>query len=255
MKERNCWQRKGYASNCTGPSRTAPECRSTSTCKHCNNQHHTSICDMPKEIKPEAAMTASKEEDKYIVYMVYILYIWYIYGIYGIYSKYMVYPIVLVEINGIKTHALLDTTARSSYASTKLVNALNKKPKEVKTKRIEMMLTSSTTRIEIYSANIKSMDGKFNMNIELSKVDKAELMSVKNPQYKLLEKYNHLKGAKLENRDTRPGIPIHVVLGTSDYAMVKNTTAQKVGLPGQLIAERTLLECTVMSPGSEEVYS
>ena len=167
----------------------------------------------------------------------------------------MVYPIALVEINGIKTHALLDTRARRSYASTKLVNALNKKPKEVKTKRIEIMLTSSTTRVKTYSANIKSMDGKFNMNIELSKVDKAELMSVKNPQYKLLEKYNHLKGAKLEDRNTRPEIPIHVVMGTSDYAMVKNTTAQKVGLLGQLIAERTLLKCTVMSPGSDEVDS
>ena len=81
-------------------------------------------------------------------------------------------------------------------------------------------------------------------------------MSVKNPQYnKLLEKYNHLKGAKLEDRDTLPEIPIHVVLGTSDHAMVKTTTAQKVGLPGQPIAERTLLGWTVMSPGSEEVDS
>ena len=76
-------------------------------------------------------MTASKQEDKEVVY-----------------------PIVLVEIDGIKTHALLDTGAGSSYASAKLINTLNKKPKEVKTKRIEMMLTSSTTRIEIYSANI-----------------------------------------------------------------------------------------------------
>ena len=65
-------------------------------------------------------------------------------------------------------------------------------------------------------------------------------MSVKNPQYnKLLGKYNHLNGAKLEDRDTRPEIPIHVVLGTSDYAMVKTTTDQKVGLPGQPIAENT----------------
>ena len=128
--------------NCTGPSHRASECRSTSTCKHCNKRHHTSICDMPKEIKPEAVMTASKQEDKEVVY-----------------------PIVLVEIDGIIMYALLDTGAGSSYASAKWINALNKKPKEVKTKRIEMMLTSLTTRIEIYSANIKSMDGKFNMNV------------------------------------------------------------------------------------------
>jgi hypothetical protein len=53
----------------------------------------------------------------------------------------VIYPIVLVEVEGIKTHALLDTGASSSYASTKLINALKKKPKEVKTKRIEMTLT------------------------------------------------------------------------------------------------------------------
>ena len=46
--------------------------------------------------------------------------------------------------------------------------------------------------------------GKNGHAYNLQRVDKAELMSVKNPQYnKLLEKYNHLKGAKLEDRDTR----------------------------------------------------
>ncbi|CAB4012896.1 Hypothetical predicted protein, partial [Paramuricea clavata] len=89
---------------------------------------------------------------------------------------------------GIKTHALLDTGAGSSYASTKIINALKKRPKEVKTKRIEMMPPQSTTRIEICSANLKSLDHKFDMNVELSNVDKPELMMVKNPHYaKLLE--------------------------------------------------------------------
>ena len=69
---------------------------------------------------------------------------------------------MLVEIDG-NNYALLDTGAGRCYASTKLINALNKKHKEVKAKRIEMMLTSSTTRIEIYSANINSLDGKFNI--------------------------------------------------------------------------------------------
>ena len=164
-------------------------------------------------------MTASKQEDKDVVY-----------------------PIALVGIDGVKTHALLDTKAGSSYASTKLINALNKKPKEVKTKRIEMMPTSWTTRIEIYSANIMSLDSKFNMNVELSRVDKAELMSVKNSQFnKLLQRYNYLKGAKLEDRHSGQELPIHVVLGASDYVMVKTTPAQKAGLPGrQSQRERSL---------------
>ena len=168
----------------------------------------------------------------------------------------VILPIVLVEIDGIKTHALLDTGAGSSYASSKLINALGKKPKEVKTKRIEMMLGSSTTRVEIYAANLKSVDGKFGVDVELSKVEKSELVTVKNPEYaKLLEKYSHLKGAKFDDCDNRAEIPVHVVLGASDYATIKTTTAQKVGLPGQPVAEKTRLGWTVMSPGREVVDS
>ena len=110
----------------------------------------------------------------------------------------------MVEVDGIKTHALLDTGAGSSYASSSLTNALKRKPKAVKTKRIEMMLGSTTTRVEIYAASIKSLDQKFELEIEMSKVDKPELMKLNNPNYAhLLERYKHLKGAKFEDSDTR----------------------------------------------------
>jgi hypothetical protein len=110
----------------------------------------------------------------------------------------------MVEVDGIKTHALLDTGAGSSYASSSLTNALKRKPKAVKTKRIEMMLGSTTTRVEIYTASIKSLDRKFEFEIEMSKVDKPELMKLNNPNYAhLLERYKHLKGAKFEDSDTR----------------------------------------------------
>jgi hypothetical protein len=40
--------------NCTGPSHRASESRSTSTCRHCNKRHHTSICNALKGSKSEA---------------------------------------------------------------------------------------------------------------------------------------------------------------------------------------------------------
>ena len=90
--------------NCTGPSHRASNCRSTSTCKNCKRRHHTSICDVTNEQpKPEAGLTASKEGEQGIIY-----------------------PIVLVEIDGVKTHALLDTGSGSSYASAKLISALKR---------------------------------------------------------------------------------------------------------------------------------
>ncbi|CAB4037014.1 Hypothetical predicted protein [Paramuricea clavata] len=110
----------------------------------------------------------------------------------------------MVEVDGIKTHALLDTGAGSSYASSSLTNALKRKPKAVKTKRIEMMLGSTTTRVEIYAASIKSLDQKFELEIEMSKVDKPELMKLNNPNYAhLLERYKHLNSAKFEDPDTQ----------------------------------------------------
>ena len=224
--------RKKLCFNCTGPHKSS-ECKSTATCQHCGKRHHTSICVSPKEVKIERVLTAHQRDNKEVVY-----------------------PIVLVEIDGVKTHALLDTGAGSSYASTKLINLLNKRPKETLTKRIDMMLGSSTTNLEIYSATLGAVDGTFDMNIELTKVHKPQLLTLDNPNYAtLLSKYSHLEGVKIKDNDSRPQIPIHVVLGASEYATIKTSTAQRVGKPGQPVAEKTLLGWTLMSPGREDVGS
>ena len=82
------------------------------------------------------------------------------------------------------------------------------------------------------------------------------MLTLDNPNYAtLLSKYSHLKGVKIEDNDTRPHIPIHVVLGASEYATIKTSTAQRVGKPGQPVAEKTLLGWTLMSPGREDVGS
>jgi hypothetical protein len=100
----------------------------------------------------------------------------------------VIYPVVLLEIEGIKTRALLDTAAGSSYASARLINALHKQPMETKTKRIEMMLGSTTTKVEIYNDKVKSIDGDFTMDVNVTKVDKPQLMHLDNPNYETLLK-------------------------------------------------------------------
>ena len=140
------------------------------------------------------------------------------------------------------------------YASTKLIDLLRKKPKETATKRIDTMLGSSTTNIEIYSVTLGAVNGKFDMNIELTKVYKPQLLTIDNPNYAtLLSKYSHLKGINIDDNDSRPQIPIHVVLGASEYATIKTSTAQRVGKSGQSVAEKTLLEWTLMSPRREDL--
>ena len=163
------------------------------TCQRCDKRHHTSICGSPKEVKTKGVLTAHQPENEEVVY-----------------------PIILVEIDGIKMHALLDTGAGSSYASNKLINLLNKRPKETLTKRIDMMLASSITNTKIYSATLGAVNRSFDMSFELTKVQKPQLLTLDNPNYAtLLSKYSHLKGVKIEDNDTRPQIPIQVVLGAS----------------------------------------
>ena len=73
-----------------------------------------------------------------------------------------------------------------------------------------MMLCTTITRVEIYAANLKSLDQKLELEIELSKVDKPELMKLYNPNYThLLEKFKHLKGAKFEDPARQPESNTH----------------------------------------------
>ena len=153
--------------NCTGPYKYS-ECRSVLKYQNCGKRHHTFICDTQRYHKTERVLTALDPENKDIVY-----------------------PIILVDINGIKTYALLGTGAGSSYTSTKLLNLLNKRPKETVAKRIDTMLGSSTTKVEIYSTTLGAVNRSFDMNIELSKVHEQQLLTVDNPNYsKLLSKYS-----------------------------------------------------------------
>ena len=124
---RKILSQKKLCFNCTGGSQSAAECRSTTTCRNCAKRHHTSIC----ESKPKAESLLSVHQPD---------------------ESEVIYPIVLVGVDGIKTRALLDTCAGSCYASAQLIDALHKRPTEIRTKRIEMMLGSTTTKVENYAA-------------------------------------------------------------------------------------------------------
>ena len=93
-------------------------------------------------------------------------------------NKEVIYPIRRVKINGIKTHTMLDTGSGSSYPLAKLIDALKKQLKETVTKRIDITLGSSTICLEIYTATLGSVNGQLNVNVEVMKVHKAQLLEV-----------------------------------------------------------------------------
>ena len=141
--------------NCTGVKHRASECRSKATCLRCKATHHTSICDSQANPGKQVLLATGKGT--------------------------VIHPIVVVNVNGIKCRALLDTGAGSSYISSTLINLLKKQPSQTEYRRIDMMMASTTQKIEIYDINVADAHGKFEMKTQASKVDKSVLLSVPNP--------------------------------------------------------------------------
>lgn len=90
------------------------------------------------------------------------------------------------------------------------------------------------------------------METEVTEVDRGSLLSLDNPRYaEMIKKYPHLTGVHMRERDEKPKLPIHIILGVSDYAKIQTETKPRIGCPGEPVAELTQFECTIMSPGNE----
>eukprot|EP00112_Aurelia_sp_Birch-Aquarium-sp1_P007313 Seg1796.10 transcript_id=Seg1796.10/GoldUCD/mRNA.D3Y31 product="hypothetical protein" protein_id=Seg1796.10/GoldUCD/D3Y31 len=221
--------------NCTGSKHRAADCRSKFTCQRCNGKHHTSICDQEQQ----QIMLANDE---------------------GKNRGTVTYPVVVVKVNGVKCRALLDTGAGGSYASATLLDRIGEKPVRKENRRIDMMLQSVTQKIEVYNVNITSLDEDFSLQASVSKVSKDVLLSLPNPNYdSITSRFSHLKGIKMDDKDKKSILPVHLILGANEFSKIKTEHKPRIGKPGEPIAERTHFGWTIMSPGSESrldnVYS
>ena len=170
--------------NCTGNRHTAAKCKSSVSCQVCNGRHHTSICEKRKENLLAATMAGQ-----------------------------VIHPMVLVDVDGIRCRAILDTAASTSYASSSLVNALKKKMLRKEAREIEMMLGTKKTVFEVYAAELKAVDGDFSMTTEITKLDKPVVTEVPNPDFVgILRKYAHLKGVNIADMSQKEQLPIHLIL-------------------------------------------
>ena len=86
----------------------------------------------------------------------------------------------MVEVNGIKCHALLDTGAGSSYASSTILDHLRIRPLREEFKRVEIMLGSVNKAIGVYGVTIDSLDGNFRLETEVTKVGPCYHMKTQN---------------------------------------------------------------------------
>ncbi len=168
--QRGILAKKKLCFNCATGQHHANACPSKSTCRKCNKRHHTSICDVKDREQDEQdkgerkVLTASASTSEGI------------------------FPVVVVKVNGITCRALIDSGAGSSYISGKLASMLNVKPKETRTSKIDMLLASKITRLDIYEAKVESVDNDYSMDVKLIKVEKGELLTVDNPDYQKLQR-------------------------------------------------------------------
>ena len=128
--------KKRLCFNCTGPKHRASDYHSNKTCANCKGKHHTSICEKTSNV----LLTTN--------------------------DNHVIYPLVIIDIEGIKCRALIDTGAEASYASSTLIDRINKKPIRKQYKRIETM-GSSTKSIPVYSVEIRDSDREFKFQTEI----------------------------------------------------------------------------------------
>ena len=232
-ERRQILQNKRLCFNCTGPKHSANKCSSRASCVHCKQKHHSSICDRQvRASQPRnnagVALTATQDGEK------------------------VCHPIVLVKVNGVTCRALLDTGATVSYASGYLLDRLKLRPTRTHTRRIQTIVGVVTKRSEIFNVQASDTEEKYAIPLSVTRIDRAELLSVENPNYAvMISKYPHLKGVYMEDTDLKKMLPVHVILGASDYARIKTRESQRTGAMGEPVAEYTRFGWTIMSPGTE----
>ena len=225
-ERRKIFRQKRLCFNCAGDDHKATECKSRRTCLYCKRRHHTSICDKGTA---DNSMTATQIGDGPVVY-----------------------PVVVVDVAGIKCRALLDSGAGSSYASAALLKRIGAKLHHSGLRKIEMMLGATNRVMEVYRIQLRSVRGDYEIEADVTKVEKPQLMMLDNPCYKkLVEKHPHLKGVTLDDIDDRPRLPIHIILGNSECPRISTTEPQRVGREWDPVACYTKLGWTITSPGKE----
>lgn len=214
--------------NCTSTRHHADECKSKLRCQICDRKHHTSICHK-QENQANPLLVAT-----------------------GIPTGNVTYPVVVVEVEGIKCRTLSDTGAGSSYASAALLDRISSIEHKKEVRKIEMLLGASTREVELATIAISDVNRKFSMPVEVTKVDKGELLILENPKYReVIERNPHLSGVVMNDVDTKSRLPVHIILGAGDFAKLKTESVPKIGEPGQPVAELTKFGWIIMSPGKE----
>lgn len=149
-ERRRILSRKQLCFNCTGDRHIAESCRSHG-CRKSQRRHHTPICDQATQTTNGRFLIAQDKSS----------------------PGQVIYAVVLVEVNRFRCRALLDTGAGSSYASSAILDHLGLRPVRKEFKRTEILLGSANKVIGVYNVTINSLNGKFQLETEVTEVDRG----------------------------------------------------------------------------------
>ena len=221
--------------NCSGIGHRAGECKSKSTCQVCHARHNTSLCDNTQsQVQTrEPGMTANH-----------------------IGNSAVIHPVVVVKINGYKFRALLDSGASHSYASATAIDLIDASLKSTGLRQIAMLTGVTTRTMQVFGVVISSVASDFELEVDVTKVNKKELLILENPRYnQLIEGSSHLKGVRMDDVDEKAKLPVHLILGANEFAKIRTGERLRVGRRGDPVAEYTRFGWTIMSPGADQDLS
>ena len=140
----------------------------------------------------------------------------------------MTYPVVVIEVEGVRCRALIDTGEGSSYVSSKLISRLNKKPIRKESKRIETLMHSIIQKTAIYELQIRDINYEFTLKIESNKAEKEVLLEIPNPNYsEMQKKYAHLSYIIITDHDNKKDLPVNIMLVAGDYTKTKTQERER----------------------------
>ncbi len=247
-KRREILKQKNSCYNCATPGHRASACRAQG-CRKCGQRHHTSICSQ----KPPSSLDEMKGEKGYA----------------GIQrpseqgqedtdralratqgNQATVHPTLHAKIGNETARVMIDTGASSSYICSDLITKLNLVPARKEKRCIEQMYGTVDKVVEIYEVTLESLAvSGYEIKIECINAEKEILTTLPNPRIADLKQRNpRLKEVSLcEEKTTSECMPVHVMLGVSDFQRIRTSGTLILGTNPDLDAgaEFTMLGWTV----------
>lgn len=100
---------------------------------------------------------------------------------------------------------------------------------------------SVTKEMELCTVNVVAVNGDFEMDVNVTKVEKGERLSMGNLNYEdLINTYVHRNAVQMDDVD-KSKLPMHLIFGSGDYMLIKTADKPHVGNTGEPLAEKTKL--------------